>query len=149
MEIAELERQAAARMAYSRRKAEQIVTGLEDPINQHVLKLLGFDGGPRDHWVRELDTWLTRIGRMVWTRTNRPFDARFYRRILFDEPFGGVEERNIAGMLDLMERQYGETLVRNQKDTAALAAELRRFHERLGDAFAGGTYEPAGIERLR
>lgn len=133
-------------MAYSRRKAEQIVTGLEDPINQHLLKLMAFDGGAREHWRRELDTWLTRIAGIVGTRTDRPFDAAFYRRSLFEEPFGGIEERNVGALLELIARQYPDLRRRNDKDVPTLVAGLRTFHERLADQLSRGAYDPALLE---
>jgi hypothetical protein len=136
-------------MAYSKRKAEQIVTGLEDPINQHLLKLLAFEGGPRDHWIAELDAWCSRIGGIVWTRTNRPFDRGFYRRILFDEPAGGVEERNVGGLVDLIARRSDGPLRRNAKDVPTLVRELRSFHDRLADAFGRGAYDPSLLDGLR
>ena len=42
---------------------EQLVSGLEQPINLHLLKLLGCPAGPetRQQWKRELKTWLPRI----------------------------------------------------------------------------------------
>lgn len=149
MPIEELDRSTVSDMAYSRRKAEQIITSLEDPINQHLIKLLAFEGGSREHWLRELDAWLTRINRIVWTRTNRPFDAAFYRRALFDEPFGGVEERNVGGLIDLITRQYGLELRRNDKDIPTIARDLRAFHSRLAEGFAQGRYDSALLEPLR
>lgn len=148
MPLEEIDRPASLDMAYSRRKAEQIVTSLEDPINQHLIKLLAFEGGPREHWRGELDAWLARIARIVWTRTNRPFDAAFYRRVLFDEPFGGVEERNVSGLIDLIRRQYGDELRRNEKDVPAIARELRTFHARLADGVAQGLYDPSLLAPL-
>ncbi len=45
-------------ISFGRRKAEQIVTGLEQPINLHLLKLLGCEADleTRRHWKHELST---------------------------------------------------------------------------------------------
>jgi hypothetical protein len=33
-------------MAYPKRYVEQIITGLADPINEHLIKLVGFEFSP-------------------------------------------------------------------------------------------------------
>ena len=38
-------------MSYSRKKAESVITGLEKPINDHLLKLLVVASGEREHWI--------------------------------------------------------------------------------------------------
>jgi hypothetical protein len=43
-------------MAYPRKYVENIIIGLEDPLNEHLVKLVGFDfpGEQRDHFRREV-----------------------------------------------------------------------------------------------
>lgn len=55
--------EALMEMSIRQKKAEQIVSGLEQPINLHLLKLLGCVAPQekREHWKRELETWLLRI----------------------------------------------------------------------------------------
>ena len=53
-------------MAYPRKYVENIIIGLEDPLNQHLVKLVGF-GFPteqRGHFRREVRTWLAKIQRL-------------------------------------------------------------------------------------
>ena len=47
-------------MAYPKRYVEHIITGLEDPLNQHLVKLVGLDFAPvlREHFREECETWL-------------------------------------------------------------------------------------------
>jgi hypothetical protein len=50
-------------MTYPRKYVENIIIGLEDPLNQHLVKLIGFDfpAEPRGHFRREVRTWLANI----------------------------------------------------------------------------------------
>lgn len=50
-------------MAYPRKKIEQIVTGLERPLNRHLLKLIGLAApeATRAVWRKEVKRWLLEI----------------------------------------------------------------------------------------
>ena len=87
-------------MAYPKRYVEQIITGLADPINEHLIKLVGFEFAPelRQHFRQELDTWLDKIQRLRMKPNNRTGTAKFYYDLLFDYPFGGVEVRNTRSL---------------------------------------------------
>ena len=60
-------------MAYPKRYVEQIITGLADPINEHLIKLVGFEFAleSRQHFRQELDTWLDKIQRLRMKPNNR------------------------------------------------------------------------------
>ncbi len=45
-------------MAYARKKAEAIVTGLEFPLNNHLLKLATVPSRDVPHWKNEAVAWL-------------------------------------------------------------------------------------------
>ena len=53
-------------MAYPRKYVENIIIGLEDPLNEHLVKLIGFDfpTEQRAHFRREVRTWLSKIRRL-------------------------------------------------------------------------------------
>ena len=53
-------------MAYPRKYVENIIIGLEDPLNEHLVKLIGFDfpTEQRAHFRREVRTWLAKIQRL-------------------------------------------------------------------------------------
>ena len=78
-------------MAYPKRYVEQIITGLADPINEHLIKLVGFEFSPelRQHFREELETWLDKIQRLRMKANNRTGTSKFYYDLLFDYPFGG------------------------------------------------------------
>ena len=81
-------------MSYSRKKAEAVITGLEKPVNDHLLKLLVVDPADREHWIAELLEWLDEIAEIRLKPDHRPGPRSFYYRIMFDEPFGGAETEN-------------------------------------------------------
>jgi len=53
-------------MALPRKLVESTILGLYDPINHHLVKLIGFDFPPelRQHFRRELRTWFRKIQRL-------------------------------------------------------------------------------------
>jgi hypothetical protein len=53
-------------LIYPRKLVEHVIIGLEDPLNTHLIKLIGFDFPPeqREHFCRELRVWLDKIQRL-------------------------------------------------------------------------------------
>ena len=60
-------------MALPRKLVEQVILGLYDPINVYLVKLVGFDFSPelRQHFRRELRSWLRKIQRLRFKPHNR------------------------------------------------------------------------------
>src|SRR5208283_4948601 len=123
-------------MSYSRKKAETVITGLEKPINDHLLKLLVVDDDQVNHWVDELLEWLDEVAEIRLKHGNRPGPASFYYRILFDEPFGGTGTTNIARRIRRLERQGYN--VRRGTDVDMVLGRLRKFHQTFADACSRG-----------
>ena len=73
-------------MSYPRKYLEHIIIGLEDPLNQHLVKLVGFDFPPeqRRHFRREVRTWLNKIQRLRLKPDNRTGSFKSYYDLLFD-----------------------------------------------------------------
>jgi len=126
--------EALMEMSIRKKKAEQIVSGLEQPINLHLLKLLGCVAPPetREHWKRELETWLLRIATITLKPDNTPIPAKTVYQWLYDETFGGSEQRNVELMLHFLAREYP----RNDVDTPTIVARLRAIHEELAKRIA-------------
>lgn len=148
MEIAE-----TFEMACSPKKAEQIITGLERPINEHLLKLMAMAAPEetRAHWRIELSNFYGRIADMIARRTNRTFPEEFYFRILWREPFEHAEEVNTASIVNRMIRnaeRTGTPLRRNDRSDADLATSLRDFHRAASRALAAGTFTDALIDAV-
>jgi hypothetical protein len=70
--------------AYPRNYVEHIVIGLEDPLNQHLVKL----------------------ERLRMKPNNRPGPFRFYYELLYDYPFGDVEVENMRVMMAFIAEEY-------------------------------------------
>ena len=125
-------------MAYPKRYVEQIVTGLADPINEHLIKLIGFEFSPelRHHFKQELDTWLDKIQRLRMQPNNRTGAPKFYYDLLFDYPFGGVEVRNTQSIMGLISRRHEG--IAPAKKPEEVAAWLHDFHAALAQRLSAG-----------
>ncbi len=124
-------------MAYPREYVENIIIGLEDPLNEHLVKLVGFDfpAEQRSHFRRDVRTWLAKIQRLRMKPDSRTGSFKFYYDLLFNYPFGGVEVQNTRTMMDLISEEYG---LRPTKPPDELAEWLRHFHSRLADRLHHG-----------
>ena len=125
-------------MSYPKRYVEQIITGLTDPINEHLIKLAGFEFSPelRHHFHQELDTWLDKIQRLRMKPSNRTGTPKFYYDLLFDFPFGGVEVRNTRSIMDLISRRYQG--IQPARTPEEVVEWLRDFHTALAQRLSAG-----------
>jgi hypothetical protein len=125
-------------MSYPREYIEHIFIGLEDPLNQHLIKLVGFDfpAEQRQHFRREVRTWLNKLQRLRMKPNNRTGSFKFYYDLLFDYPFGGVELQNMRIMMQLISEQYDD--VQPMKSAEELVSWLSEFHTRLAEALHNG-----------
>jgi len=125
-------------MSYPKTYVEHIFMGLEDPLNQHLIKLVGFDFSyeQRQHFKREVRTWLNKLQRLRMKPDNRTGSFKFYYDLLFDYPFGGVELQNMRLMMQLISEQYDD--IQPTKSPEQLVAWLQEFHTRLADALHNG-----------
>jgi len=125
-------------MSYPKRYVEQIITGLADPINEHLIKLAGFEFSPelRQHFRQELDTWLDKIQRLRMKPNNRTGTPKFYYDLLFDYPFGGVEVRNTRSIMNLISRHYQG--IEPARTPEEVAQWLKDFHTTLAQRLGAG-----------
>lgn len=125
-------------MAYPKRYVEHIITGLEDPLNQHLVKLIGFDFAPelREHFRQQCEAWLDKIQRLRMKPNNRTGPAKFYYDLLYDYPFGGVEIQNMRSVMDFITRRYPG--VRATKTPEELVDWLRSFHTTVAERLHAG-----------
>jgi hypothetical protein len=117
-------------MALPRKLVETTILGLQDPINEHLVKLVGFElpDEQREHFRRELRTWFRKLRRLRIKPNNRPGSVKFYFDLLFDYPFGGVEVENMRSIIDEISQDYDASPTKSAED---LVAWLRGFHEEL------------------
>jgi hypothetical protein len=127
-----------AGLAYPRKMVESILVGLSDPLNDHLIKLMGFDFPPelRDHFRREVRTWLKKIQILRFKPSNRTGSIKFYFDLLFDYPFGGVEEQNVRRIADAIADEYEN--VRPTKTPKELVEALHQFHQELAERLHNG-----------
>ena len=125
-------------MAYPKRYVEQIITGLADPLNEHLIKLIGFEFSPelRQHFRQELDTSFDKIQRLRMKPNNRTGTPKFYYDLLFDYPFGGAEVRNTRSIMSLISRHYQG--IQPAKTPEEVAEWLADFHSALAQRLSAG-----------
>jgi hypothetical protein len=77
-------------MAYTQKKAERIITALEKPINDQLLKLWTNPASlDREGWIADLSDWIEETAEIVLRPTYTRPPHIFYYKLLFFEPFGG------------------------------------------------------------
>ena len=124
-------------MSYPRALVQQIILGLTDPLNQHLIKLAAFQFPPeqRQHFRREVRTWLDKIQRLRIKPQHRPGSFKFYYDLLFDYPFGEVEIRNMRSIVDLIHEEWG---LMPTKSPEEFVEWLLRFHNKLAEQLHDG-----------
>jgi hypothetical protein len=76
-----------------------------------------------------LETWLLRIAAITLKPDDAPIPEKVVFQWLYDETFGGSEQRNVEMMPRFLARDYP----RNEVDTPTIVARLRSIHERLAE----------------
>ena len=125
-------------MAFPRKMVEQIILGRSNPLNRHLVKLVGFDFSPelRRHFRREVKTWLDELQSLRFKPNNRLGPFKFYFDLLFDYPFGGVEVQNMRRIMDLIADEYESA--RPTKTPEEMVEWLRQFHTELAERLHNG-----------
>lgn len=128
----------ALEMAYPRQVACEILVGAAEPINQHLVQLVGFPFPEelRDHFRKELRSWLNRIQRLRLKPDTRTGSFKFYFEPLYDYPFGGVEVANMRALMEFISSEYDN--IRPNQTPEQVAEWLKQFHIRLAEALHGG-----------
>jgi hypothetical protein len=127
----------AEEMSYPRKYVEHSFIGLEDSLNQHLIKLAGFDFP-----LSSVSTSGRRsgVGSITATAAHEaePPDGvvQILLRPVVDYPFGGVEVRNMRTLMQLISEQYPG--VQPTKSAEELVAWLQEFHTRLAEALHNG-----------
>jgi len=125
-------------MALPRRLMGLRLAGLETPINEHLVKLYGynFDREQRRHFVGEMRGWLRQAQRFRLKPKNRTASEKFYYENLFEHPFGGVDAENVASIMQTISENYPDVqAIRTAPEVAGL---LQDFHRRLAAALHRG-----------
>ena len=123
--------------AFPRKMVESIVLGLSNPLNRHLVKLVGFDfrDEPRRHFRREVRNWLNELQALRFKPDKRTGSFKFYYDLLFDYPFGGIETENMRSIIELISDEYD---VSPSKTPEEMVEWLRTFHTRLAERLHKG-----------
>jgi len=126
-------------MAYTQKKAERVITGLEKPINDTLLKLWTNPRSEhRDFWIEDLVNWIDEISEIVLRPANTRPPHVFYYKLLFFEPFGGgAEIPNLLRRLRRLHRQGFPSRV--DVTPVTFVQRLQAFHRDLASLCASKT----------
>jgi hypothetical protein len=125
-------------MSLPKRHAEVRLIGMEPPLNQHLLKLLAFDMSAerRAYFRKQVWKWLRDIQAIRLKDSNKPGEASWYYGLLYDGPFGGVEEQNVSLICEGIDDDYEGGLTRNTASIPELVERLHHFHQTLAERAA-------------
>lgn len=85
-----LDSEVLREMAYTQKKAERVITTLERPLNDNLLRL--WTTAERKHhepWIEDLVDLIDEVSEIVLRPANSRPSHIFYYKLLFFEPFGG------------------------------------------------------------
>jgi hypothetical protein len=125
-------------MAYTQKKAERVITGLEKPINDHLLKRWTIPNSfDQRGWADSLVNWIDEIGEIVLRPANVRPPHIFYYKLLFFEPFGGGSGLpNMLRRLRRLRREGFSVQINSAPDSLLL--RLQGFHRDLSSLCAAG-----------
>jgi hypothetical protein len=123
-------------MAYTQKKAERVITALEKPLNDTLLKLWT---DPQAElcaaWIEDTVNWIDEISEIVLRPANTRPSHIFYYKLLFFEPFGGgAEVPNLLRRLRRLQR-LGSRITSDVKPDD-LVKRLQVFHRDLASLCA-------------
>ena len=123
-------------MAYPQKLARDIIIGIADPINEHLVKLIAFQFDPQFRHRTELRSWLNKVQRIRLRPNARTGSFKFYFNPLFDYPFGGVEIHNTRALMEFISSEYDG--IRPAISPEEMAIWLKEFHAKLAQALHNG-----------
>lgn len=83
--------QTITEMAFNKRKLEDKISGLEGPLNLHLIKVLKFkdEDNYLKHW-KDIQNWIDDIQDWDYNSSGRKFTQKQYYNLLFVEPVTGI-----------------------------------------------------------
>jgi hypothetical protein len=126
-------------MAYTQKKAERVITGLEGPLNDTLLKIWLDPGSSYNNaWVEDVINWIDEISAIVLRPANSRPPHIFYYKLLFFEPFGGGAE--VPNMLRRLRRLHRQGFsIQMDVMPNDLIKRLQAFHRDLAGLCAAKT----------
>jgi hypothetical protein len=123
-------------MAYTQKKAERVITSLERPINDNLLKLWT---SPRHQhhmpWIEDLVELIDEVSEIVLRPTNARPPHIFYYKLLFFEPFGGGSA--VSNILRRLRRLHRHGCpIQVDATPEELVQRLQAFHRDLASLCA-------------
>ncbi len=128
-------------MAFTQKKAERVITTLERPINDNLLRLWASPQHPHHvKWVDELVELIDEVSEIVLRPNNARPSHIFYYKLLFFEPFGGGSA--VPNILRRLRRLHRHGCpIQIDATPEELVQRLQAFHRDLAGLCASRTLE--------
>jgi hypothetical protein len=92
-------------LAYSRRRAIDMVSDLQDQIAIHLIKTIMYSNSEwTNHWYNELNAWFLKIKLKKLKENNRPLDETTLYNLLFLEPLGTIND--VQDIMNIIYKDY-------------------------------------------
>ena len=143
-----LETDVLLEMAYTQKKAERIITTIERPFNDTLLKAWTEPESPLiGTWRDDLTNWIDEISEIVLRPANNRPPHIFYYKLLFFEPFGGGAE--VPNLLRRLRRLHRSGFrIEHDIFPDALVKRLQAFHRDLSSRCAAKVMREAQIREF-
>jgi hypothetical protein len=126
-------------MAFTQKKAERVITTLERPINDNLLRLWASPQHPHHRtWIEDLVDLIDEISEIVLRPNNARPPHIFYYKLLFFEPFGGGSA--VSNILRRLRRLHRHGCpIQIDATPEELVQRLQAFHRDLASLCASQT----------
>jgi hypothetical protein len=116
-------------MAFERKRAINNADSLCDPISMHMIKVLMFgQATQRQHWLKEIDTWLRSVQRHILKTTKKPLPFKDLMYLLHEGPLEHVWE--VQDRMNELYSDYPQQTI-TQPDAAVLHKQLEELYSRV------------------
>ncbi len=133
-------------MSFTRKKAEEIITGLRTEFNNHLIKMLAFEkNDATNHWFNELLAWILKIQDISIKPRNKTLKSKDYMEWMFNEL--KMTPEKVRGRIYTISGGFRfKDIRRNERDNSDILELLIKIHRYIAKEIEGNSYDP---EKLR
>lgn len=129
-------------MAYERKHAKSIVTGLSPQIFKHLLKLYTFDYPiGYNHWINELNTFINKINDIYLKPNNQKISSNVLYEWLVNESAPCYNTDYISNQIKLMKRQEYKDISLKPFDTQQVLDNILNIFKQVSIDVSSNNFE--------
>lgn len=127
-------------MAVERKFAIHQIHGLSMTLSDHLIKLYAFDDNARDHWIKEINSFLNKIDNYKLKPNSKKLSGDTYYRLLFSEPLdSGADE--IGRRIEKMQSDEYSECKRSSLSNAMILEKLEKLLRTISFDMANNKYK--------